>query len=314
MDVALPDGFACGHVTDRDGWTGCTVVLAPPGAVGSGELRGGAPGTRESDLLSPATSTAGPQAVLLTGGSAFGLAAADGVVEWLASEGRGHPTPAARVPLVSAAVIHDLALGSADARPDAAAGRAACVAAGTVVPRGSFGAGTGATVGKLLGPGGWTKGGVGAARATAGDAVIVAVAVANPIGDVLAGDGSVLAGACRDNAYVRSVDLIAARGVRSPIAADRANTTLVCLCTDARLTKLEAWLVARAASAGVARAVSPSATASDGDMTFCLASGAVDADTLVVSVMAAEATALAIRDAVLQATGAPDCPAAADRL
>ena len=123
-----------------------------------------------------------------------------------------------------------------------------------------------------------------------------------------------LAGACRDNAYVRSVDLIAARGVRSPIAADRANTTLVCLCTDARLTKLEAWLVARAASAGVARAVSPSATASDGNMTFCLASGAVDADTLVVSVMPPRRPRWPSVTPSSRPPAPPDCPAAADRL
>ncbi|MGI8623808.1 MAG: P1 family peptidase, partial [Solirubrobacteraceae bacterium] len=175
------------------------------------------------------------------------------------------------------------------------------------------GVGTGATVGKLLDPAAWTKGGLGAARVSAGEAAVVAVAVVNPIGDVLAADGSVLAGAWRDGGYVRAVDLIAA-GARTPIAAGRANTTLVCLCTDARLTKREAWLVARAATAGVARAVVPSATASDGDMTFCLASGAVEADPLAVGVLAAEATTLAIRDAVAQATGAPGCPSAADRL
>src|SRR3954471_12954985 len=107
MDVTLPAGFGCGHWTDDAGLTGCTVVLAPPGAVAAGEVRGGGPGTRESDLLSPATSTAGPQAMVFCGGSAFGLACADGIVQWLAEAGRGHPTPAARVPLVSAAVVFD---------------------------------------------------------------------------------------------------------------------------------------------------------------------------------------------------------------
>src|SRR3954462_3760048 len=150
--VALPPGFACGHWTDAAGLTGCTVLLAPPGAVASGEVRGGGPGTRESDLLSHATSTAGPQAVLLTGGSAFGLAAADGVVRWLEAHGRGHLTPAGRVPLVSAAVVYDLHVGRADARPTAAQAFAACDAAGGEVARGPVGAGTGCTVGKLLGP------------------------------------------------------------------------------------------------------------------------------------------------------------------
>src|SRR3954470_20840635 len=154
--VALPPGFACGHRTDVDGLTGCTVLVAPPGAVGAGEVRGGGPGTRESDLLSPATSTAGPQAVLLTGGSAFGLAAADGVMRWLEEAGRGHPSPAGRVPLVSAAVVYDLVLGDPTARPGPDDAFAACAAAGAIVERGSVGAGMGCTAGKLLGPGAWT--------------------------------------------------------------------------------------------------------------------------------------------------------------
>src|SRR4051794_27065632 len=148
--VSLPNGFACGHWTDSVGRTGCTVLLAPPGAVAAGEVRGGGPGTRESDLLSPATSTAGPQALVLAGGSAFGLAACDGVVEWLREAGRGHPTAGGRVPLVTGAVVFDLIVGSSDAWPDAAAGRAACEAASPVVERGPVGAGTGCTAGKLL--------------------------------------------------------------------------------------------------------------------------------------------------------------------
>ncbi len=295
-DVALPEGFACGHWTDADARTGCTVVLAPPGAVGSGEVRGGGPGTRESDLLSPWTSTAGPEAVVLTGGSALGLASAEGVVGFLRDAGRGHPTPAGRVPLVSAAVVYDLMVGSPVA-PDAAAGRAAAESASAIVARGPVGAGTGATVGKLLGPDATSRGGVGAATLRAGDATVTAIAVANAIGDVLAADGTILAGARRDGGLARATDLIA-DGLVIPRFEERANTTLACVCTDARLTKLEAFSVARAATAGVTRAVSPSATAYDGDMTFVLASGTVDVDLLAVSVIAAEAVAAAIRDAV----------------
>jgi L-aminopeptidase/D-esterase-like protein len=301
--MELPTGFSCGHWTDPVGLTGCTVILAPPGAVGSGEVRGGGPGTRESDLLSPWTSTAGPQAVVLTGGSAFGLAACDGVAGWLAEAGRGHPTPAGRVPLVAGAVVYDLMIGD-PVHPDAAAGRAACEAAHRVVERGHIGAGTGATVGKLLGPDGWSLGGVGAASLDAREATVACVAVANAIGDVIDADGTVLAGAHRDGHFVSAIELIAS-GALPPIQRERANTTLACLCTDAKLTKLEAYMVARAMNAGLARAVSPAATGFDGDMTFVLASGAVEADLLTVSTMAAEATALAIRDAVRSVSDGP---------
>lgn len=312
--VRLPDGFTCGHATHREAWTGCTVVLAPPGAVTSGELRGGGPGTYESDLLSPATSTPGPQAVLLTGGSAFGLAATDGVTRYLAEKEVGFPTPMALVPLVSGAVVYDLLLGDPTTRPGSGAGYAACEAATPVVARGSVGAGTGCTIGKLLGPAAWTKGGLGASRIEFGGCSIVAIAVVNPIGDVIAADGSIAAGAWRDGRFVPSVDLLRA-GSRPPIAAAaRQNTTLVCLVTDALLTKTEAWQIARAASPGVARAISPCATAFDGDMVFCMSSGKVEVDRFVLSALAAEVTSAAIRDAVARATAAPGCPTAAERL
>lgn len=313
MSVALPEGFLCGHWTNAEALTGCTVLLAPPGAVGAGEVRGGGPGTRESDLLSPMTSTAGPQAVVFSGGSAFGLAACDGVVTALAAAQRGHPTPAGRVPLVTGAVVYDLAVGKA-VWPSASSGRLAVRAATPFVERGSVGAGTGCTVGKLLGFEATTKGGLGAASLECGPATVVAVAAVNPIGDVLAEDGAVLAGAWQDGAYVRAVDLIAAGAGARPTVRERANTTLVCVCTDALLTKTQAAVVARAMSAGVARAVNPCATAFDGDLTACLASGTVAADPDAVSVIAAEATAAAIRDAVRSATGVPGCPAAAERL
>jgi L-aminopeptidase/D-esterase-like protein len=311
--IVLPEGFSCGHATHHEAWTGCTVLLAPAGCVGSGEVRGGGPGTYESDLLSPGTSTPGPQAVLLTGGSAFGLAAADGVTRWLAENEIGHPTPMALVPLVSGAVVYDLLLGDASTRPGSGAGYAACGAAGPVVERGSIGAGTGCTVGKLLGRTAWTKGGVGAARVEFDGASMVAIAVVNPIGDVIAADGSVAAGAWRDGAFVPAVELLQA-GARPPLmTAERQNTTLVCLATDALLTKTEAWQMARAASPGVARAISPCATAHDGDMVFCLSSGMVEIDRFVLSALAAEVTSAAIRDAVDRATAAPGCPTAAER-
>src|SRR4051794_8405283 len=157
----LPDGFSVGHYTDFARWTACTVVLPPSECVAAAEVRGGGPGTREFDLLAPAANAPGVQALLLTGGSAYGLGAAEGVVGWLAERGVGYPTRAGLVPLGSAAVVFDLPLGDF-AWPDAAAGRSACEeAAGGEVERGSVGAGTGCSVGKLLGDAHWTKGGLG---------------------------------------------------------------------------------------------------------------------------------------------------------
>jgi L-aminopeptidase/D-esterase-like protein len=313
VTIELPAGVTVGHWTDREGWTGCTAILAPPGTVSGGEIHGGAPGTREFSLLSPATATPGAQALVLTGGSAFGLAAADGAIAWLDERGIGYETPVARVPLVTAAVVFDLGLGDPGARPGAAEGYAACAAAGGDVERGSVGAGTGCTAGNLLGPESQTKTGLGAASLRAGGAVLAAVAVANPLGDVRDADGRVLAGVWRDGAYVRTVDLLL-EGITMPRGAEgRTGTTLVCLLTDARLSKTQAWLVARAASAGVARAVEPSATAFDGDLVTCMATGRVEADPFVVSSLAAEVAAAAIRDAARSATGAPGCPAARDR-
>lgn len=312
MSLELPGGFRIGHCTDRVGWTGCTVVLCPEGAVGACEVRGGGPGTRETDLLTPAAAVPGPNAVLLAGGSAFGLAAAEGVVRWLEERGIGFPTRAARVPLVAAAVVYDLALGDPGARPGPEAGYAACQAAvGEAGERGSVGVGAGCTVGKLLGPERWTKGGLGAAaEEVAGGARVAAVAAVNPVGEVVAEDGSVLAGIRGESGFLRSEEVVRERGIeRRPW---REATTLACVLTDALLTKREAWLVARAASAGVARAVVPSATSFDGDVSFCLAAGKVEADVDAVSVAVAEAVAAAIRDAVLQADGAPGCPAARD--
>ena len=307
----LPGGFRVGHWSDFDGGTGCTVVLAPEGTVAAGEVRGGGPGTRESELLSPASNAPGVQAVCFAGGSAFGLAAADGVVQWLDERDIGYPTPAGHVPLVAGAIVYDLWRGRPEVRPGPDAGRAACEAAGREVERGSVGAGTGAAVGKVFGPGGWTKGGIGLASDSVAGAAVAALAVVNAVGEVVAEDGSVLAGAWRAGRYVRTVDALK-EGVELP-RVSRESTTLVCVMTDARLDKREAWLVARASSAGVARAVPPSATAHDGDLVYCLASGQVDAHPFALSALAADVTAAAIRDAVRSAEGTPDCPSAADR-
>jgi len=311
MRPALPEGIRVGHWTDRSAWTGCTAILAPEGTVAAGEVRGGGPGTRETDLLSPAANAPGVQAVLFTGGSAFGLAAADGVVAHLADRGVGYPTPAAPVPLVPAAVIYDLPLGDPAVRPRSEHGAAACIAATPEPARGSVGAGTGATVGKLLGPEGWTKGGLGLAGDLVGGARVAALAVVNAFGEVLGEDGEVLAGAWEAGRYRRTVELLQEGRLPRRFGA-RESTTLVCVMTDARLTKTEAWIVARAASAGVARAVDPAATAVDGDVVFALATGRVPVEPFAVAALAAHVASAAIRDGVRAATGAPGCPAAAE--
>jgi L-aminopeptidase/D-esterase-like protein len=312
MTPRLPEGVRVGHWTHREAWTGCTVCLLPEGSSTSCEVRGGAAGTLGSDILQPSSAGPGANAILLAGGSAFGLAAVDGVVRWLAERNVGFPTPAALVPLVGAAVVYDLGLGDAGVRPDAESGYAACDSATGDVECGSVGAGTGCTVGKLLGPEHWTKGGFGLASAELpGGGVVAAVAVVNAVGEVLDADGSVLAGIWRDGAYLpSSAALESGSELRRPW---REATTLVCVFTDVALTKLEAWMCARAANAGVARAVSPVWTPFDGDTVFCASTGRVEGDVLAVSLTAADVVADSIRDGVRQATGAPGCPAASER-
>jgi len=301
--TAPPDGISIGHWTDRRGMTGCTVMLAPNGVVAAGEVRGGGPGTRETDVLSPASGSRLVQAVLFTGGSAFGLAAADGVVAWLAERGHGHETRlGVRVPLVPAAVVFDLARGSADARPGPIEGYEACEAARDREPeRGSVGAGTGCAAGKLLGPSGWAPTGVGWAADNVQGARVCVLAVVNPVGEVVDADGTVLAGASRDGEPVSSSQLLKEGVVPPP---PREATTLVAVLTDADLDKTQAWLVARGASAGVARAVHPCATVFDGDAAFCLATGRCPCDPVAVAAVVQDITAAAIRDGA-RAAAAP---------
>jgi L-aminopeptidase/D-esterase-like protein len=307
----LPGGVIVGHWTDREAWTGCTVVLLPEDTVASCEVRGGGPATLGTDLLQPSSGGPGAQAILLTGGSSFGLSAADGVVRYLEERGIGFQTRVASVPLVAAAVVYDLGVGDSAARPTAEAGYAACDVATPFPERGSVGAGTGCSVGKLLGSSRWTKGGLGVASlAVTGGFTVAAVAVVNAMGEIVGADGDVLAGIRGRDGFERAAELL-----RDGVRLDRPwqeATTLVCVVTDARLTKTQAWLCARAANAGVARAVSPVWTPFDGDTLFCAATNEREADPVVVAAIAAEVTAEAIRDAVDQATGAPGCPAASE--
>lgn len=316
---ALPDAFSAGHWTDERAITGCTVILAPEsGAVASGEVRGGGPGTRETDRLSPLVSAREVHAVLFTGGSAFGLAAADGVMRWLEERGRGHWTPAGIVPLVPTAVIYDLVTGDAARRPGPDDGYAACEAAGPAFELGSVGAGTGAAVGKLLGRAHAVKAGVGlAAQDLPQGARMAVLAVVNAWGDVIAEDGAVLAGArtadgfIRATEHIRSHDLVLpARRAREQLAD---STTLVCIVTDADLSKSDCAIVGKMAHAGMARAVDPVHSAFDGDVAFVLASGAAaPVDASVAGIVAAALTAEAIRDGCRRAAGLGGIPALRD--
>ncbi len=315
--LPLPEGFHAGHATRPQVDTGCTVVICPPGTRGGVDVRGGGTGTRELEPLSPLANAEGPTAVLLTGGSAFGLAAADGVVRWLERRGLGRPTPMGVIPLVPAAVVFDLSAAEPGARPGPDEGYAACEAARPGVPeRGRVGAGAGAAVGKLLGRERATLAGVGYAAMKLGDGVTVAaIAVANAVGDVLAEDGTVLGGPRGEHGeLLRSAELVQEMPELPDWAARPGqSTTLVCVCTDATLDKRGCGIVARVASAGIARAVDPAFTPSDGDIAFCLASaagmpptpGPANSWTLtVLGTTAATVTAAAIRDAIRQATPA----------
>lgn len=303
----LPDGFAVGHWSDPVGLTGCTVVLPPPEEGTAGVfVAGGGPGTRESDSLSPLSRAEGCSAVLLTGGSAFGLAAADGVMKWLEERGRGHATPAGLVPIVPAAVVYDLASGDPRARPGRDEGYAACLAAAPGVPEtGPVGAGCGATVAKALGRDRAWRGGLGySAVVTGAGETVAAIAVVNAAGDVVAADGSLIAGPRADDGSMqRGADLMVAMERMPELKVpEEGNTTLVCICTDAALDKREAGMVARAATAGIARAVDPTFTPVDGDVAFCMASGTAGERrpmaAMQVGAAAATVTAEAIRGAV----------------
>jgi L-aminopeptidase/D-esterase-like protein len=307
-EIAAPAGFSVGHWTDRDAQTGCTVVIPPPGSRCGVDVRGGGPGTRETDVVGPFSGAHEASAVLLSGGSAYGLAAADGVARWLEERGRGHATPGGTVPIVPAAVVYDLAAGDSAVRPGAEQGYAACEAAATGVPeRGRVGAGAGTAVGKILGREAATPAGVGfAAAATGSGDAVAALAVVNAFGDVLAEDGSVLAGPRgEDGATLPSAGWIASLSTPPDWSRlEERNTTLVCVMTDAGLDRSTCTRIARMASGGVARAIDPVFSDVDGDVAFCLSSGPPSEDrftALVVGTIAATLTAAAIRDAVRSA-------------
>lgn len=288
--TAIPD-FLVGHWTDPVGLTGCTVLLCPPaGAVASGSFLGPSPGTREGILLAPEKKVERVHGLLLTGGSAFGLAAAAGVVRVLEERGIGHETPWARVPIVPAAVIYDLGVGNPQARPGEREGEIAARAASSdPVPRGRVGAGTGATAGKYLGVGA-VPGGLGSVALERHGVRVGALAVVNPIGDVLDEQGSVLAGPG------------VGPGALAFTPGEVESTTLIAVVTEHTLTKADCRRLADSAQAALARVIHPSHTFWDGDSTFVLSSGTLPpADPLLLGALVQEAVCAAVRDAVRSA-------------
>lgn len=296
-------GMRVGHVTDLNNITGCTVILCPEGTVGGVDQRGGAPGTRETDLLSPMHLVNQVNAVVLSGGSAFGLATADGVMRYLAEQGIGWPTLVGPVPIVPAAILFDLAIGN-PAKPDSSIGYQACLNASVdPVAEGSVGAGTGCRIGGLMGNELATKGGIGSSCIDLGDGLLVAALFAvNAIGDVLNADGSILGG-LRDgtDGFADSMNLMRSMAQMIQTPPTRENTVIGVVATNARLTKEEVNKVAQMAHDGLARAVRPAHTLFDGDTIFALATGQVPANVNVIGAYAAEAAAQAIRNGVQNA-------------
>lgn len=304
-----------GHAQDEVGLTGCTVVLFPPGTRGGVEVRGGAPGTRETDLLRPGNLVEEVHAFLLTGGSAFGLAASEGVMRYLEERGIGFDTGLAKVPIVPAGVIFDLGIGDAGARPDAEMGYRACLDAveDMVSRQGNVGAGTGATVGMALGYARCTKGGFGAACAGFGELRIAALAVVNAFGEVVDEEGRVIAGVrLPEGGFARTEELICGSlGPRMEFPP-MMNTTLGVIITNARLSKADVNWVAERGHHGMARAINPSHTKMDGDLVFAAATGQVDVPPDVVAVAGAALLAQAIRNGVRKAESAGGIPASRD--
>jgi len=309
---AIP-GLRVGHWTDRRAATGCTVVLCEVGAVAAVDVRGGAPGTRETDLLRPGNLVERIHAVLLSGGSAFGLDAAAGVMRYLEEEGIGFPTPGGLVPIVVGALLYDLSVGRSDVRPDAAAGYAACRAAkGGRISQGSVGAGSGATVGKALGMERALKGGIGtAAERVADDVVVGALVAVNCFGEVVDPDsGRILAGP-RDEkgGFLSTLDILRRRAP-SALSGGFTNSTIGVVATNACLNREQAYRLAVMAHAGLARTIRPAHTPVDGDVFFSLATGAAEGpvDLISLGALAARAVERAIVRAVTEARGLAGVP------
>jgi len=316
-------GIEVGHAQDDEALTGCTVILCRKGAVAGVDVRGGAPGTRETDLLNPINLVEKVHAVVLAGGSAFGLDAASGVMRYLEENKIGFNTGAAKVPIVPSAILYDLNLGRADVRPDPAMGYRAAASASSAAPaEGNAGVGTGASVGKMFGLSLSMKAGVGTASMDIGGGVIVgALVVVNAWGDVLdpqtneiiAGLRSGKVGPLRvgrkEDYFADTLALLKNKVGRTLLSlTSRSNTVIGVVATDAKLTKAQATKVAQMAQNGVARTIRPAHTMFDGDVIFALSTGAKKADVSTVGAFAAEVMAEAIVRAVKMATPAGGLP------
>lgn len=301
-------GIAVGHFTDPRRPTGCTVLIARDGAVAGVDVRGAAPGTRETDLLHPSNLVDKVHAILLAGGSAWGLDAAGGVMRWLEENGIGLPVHYGLVPIVPAAVLFDLPVGDARIRPDAAAGYQACKAAsGSRPEQGNVGAGAGALVGKLFGIDRAMKGGIGSAAVTVDGVTVGAMVACNALGDVVdPANGRVLAGArTADGSALLDIRRAILAGERPQPLLAGTNTTLGVVATDAVLTKAQAHRLAQGAHDGLARAINPVHTMSDGDTVFALGTGqsGKPAAMMILATLAAEVTARATVRAIMAARG-----------
>jgi L-aminopeptidase/D-esterase-like protein len=311
-------GLKVGHFEMAGRPTGCTVVLAEGGAVGGVDVRGAAPGTRETDLLNPVATVDKVHAVLLAGGSAFGLDSAGGVMRYLEERGVGFETGFGKVPIVPAAVLFDLNVGDPKIRPAAECGyRAATAATAGAVAEGNVGAGSGATVGKLAGHARAMRGGLGTSSITTpGGLVVAALVVVNTVGDVIdPATNRVVAGVrTADGRGFADVRGLLRSGTLAPPALFGRNTTLAVVATNAALTKAQANRVAQLAQDGLARTISPAHTIYDGDTIFALATGAQRGapDMLTIGALAADAVADAVLRAVRAAKGIPGYPSAAD--
>jgi L-aminopeptidase/D-esterase-like protein len=313
------EGIKVGHFTLKERPTGCTVVLTEAGATAGVDVRGGAPGTRETDLLDPVNAVDKVNAILLAGGSAFGLDAASGVVRYLDERNIGYDALVAKVPIVPAAILFDLGVGgSPKIRPTADCGyQAALAAASGPVAEGSVGAGAGATLGKSGGPTRMMKSGVGTAAITLPDGLVVAALVAaNPVGDVIDPDtGKVVAGVrTEDGKGFADARVLVRTGALGERPRPAEHTTIGVVATNAKLRKADAQRVALMAHDGYARAIYPVHTPYDGDTIFALATGtgAGDANVALIGALAAEAMAQAIVRAAREATGLPGIPAVRD--